>query len=335
MMQAAWYRQTGGTEVLNVSELPKPEPAQGQVLVRLIAHGVNPTDCKRRAGLRGERSHQLKIPGYDGAGIIEAVGDHVDPARTGEAVWVWEGFHNQWFGTAAEFICVDQSRAMPLPASSSFAHGACLGVPALTACHALMLAGPLADESVIVTGAAGVVCNYAVQMAKIMGARVLAVVRGESAKQDDAIQAGADQVINTDRDSLLEAALDFTKGRGARCLIDVDLGAHLAIASRITAVNGTISSFGTASNPKPTLDWTPMMQRNIRLCGIGIFSVPELRKIEALRFVQTCLERDALWHRIDSRWPLTAMALAHERQEQGRPRGKVIVTISEETFKQP
>jgi NADPH:quinone reductase-like Zn-dependent oxidoreductase len=108
----------------------------------------------------------------------------------------------------------------------------------------------------------------------------------------------------------------------------LDYVRHLEfIASRITAVNGTIASFGTACNPKPILDWTAFMHRNIHLCGVGIFSVPESRKMEAAAFVQACLVAGNLWHRIDSRWPLDAIANAHRRQEMGRPRGKVIVNI--------
>ncbi|HAB48759.1 MAG TPA: hypothetical protein DCE31_11720 [Lautropia sp.] len=99
------------------------------------------------------------------------------------------------------------------------------------------------------------------------------------------------------------------------------------IASRITAINGTIASFGSASNPKPEIDWAPFMHRNIHLCGVGIFSVPESRKLEAAAFVQRCLQAGQLWHRIDSRWPLEGIADAHRRQESGRPRGKVIVQI--------
>ena len=326
-MRAAWYSETGPANVITVGDVPTPQPQAWQVQVRLHAHGVNPTDWKRRAGQRGGVAFDRQIPGYDGAGVICAVGYGVNPQRVGERVWVWEGAQNKWDGTAAEFVCVDTSRAMPLPEAVTFDQGACLGVPALTACHSLMLAGPLEGETVVVTGAAGVVCNYAVQLAKAMGAKVLAVVRGDNTKAADAARAGADLVVNTDSTPLREAVLDFTQGHGAKSFIDVDLGAHLHDAARMVAVNGTIASFGTASNPKPVLDWTPFMHRNIHLCGVGIFSVPESRKLAAAAFVQQCLEQGQLWHRIDSHWPLAQFALAHQHQELGKPRGKVIVDL--------
>jgi NADPH2:quinone reductase len=324
-MRAAYYTGSGGPEVLQVGEFEDPEPGPGEVLVRVRAAGVNPTDWKRRSGQRGSLPFPRMIPGYDAAGVIEAVGDGVDPALAGHRVWVWEGAHQKWDGTSAELVRVPSSRAMPLPEKVSFEEGACLGVPAITACHSLMLAEPLDGQPVIVTGAAGAVCNYAVQLAKAMGARVMGVVRGGEDRDEDARRAGADRILNTDREDFRKAALEFTDGQGARCMIDVDLGAHLDFSWRIVAQNGTISSFGSASNPTPVLDWPKFMYRNIRLCGVAIFEVPEEAKLAAVRFVQKCLEQGRLWHRIDSTFPLDAIAEAHRRQETGRPRGKVIV----------
>lgn len=324
-MRAAHYAETGGPDVLRVGDLDDPAPGPGEVLVRVAASGVNPTDCKRRAGQRGPLPFPRMVPGYDAAGTVEAVGEGVHRARVGTRVWVWEGAHGKWDGTAAERVRVPASRAIPLPDGVAFDEGACLGVPAITACHALMLAAPLEGEAVIVTGAAGAVCNYVVQLAKAMGARVLAVVRGTEDRDEDASRAGADYVVNTDREDFLEAALAFTDGAGARCLVDVDLGAHLGFAWRMVAQNGTIASFGSATNPKPVLDWPRFMYRNIRLCGVAIFEVPEPAKLAAAGFVQKCLEEGRLRHRIDRRFRLDEIAAAHTRQETGRPRGKIIV----------
>ena len=326
-MRAAFYTEPGGPEVLRTGEIDDPAPGPGEVLVRVAASGVNPTDWKRRAGQRGSLPFPCMVPGYDAAGTVEAVGEDVHAARIGTRVWVWEGAHDKWDGTAAELVRVPASRAIPLPDGVSFEEGACLGVPAITACHSLMLAAPLDGQAVIVTGAAGTVCNYAVQLAKAMGATVLAVVRGTEDREEDSRRAGADLVVNTDRDDLRARALELTEGRGARCMVDVDLGAHLDIAWRITAQNGTIASFGSATNPRPVLDWPKFMYRNIAIRGVAIFEVPEPAKLAAAAFVQKSLEEGRLWHRIDSRFPLDGIAAAHRRQETGRPRGKVIVTL--------
>lgn len=326
-MKAAWYERTGDPDVLNVGEVEDPEPGAGEVVVAVRAHGVNPTDWKRRAGQRGtELPFPRMIPGYDAAGEIVATGAGVDPARVGQRVWVWEAAHQKWDGAAAELVRVPESRAMPLPENSSFAEGASLGVPAITACHALMLGGPLEGARAIVTGAAGAVCNYAVQLASAMGAEVIAIVRGEAEKEEDARLAGAAHVLNADRDDLRKSILAITDGAGVRTMIDVDLAAHLPFAWRVLEQNGTIASFGSATNPKPEIDWPKYMYRNIRLCGVAIFEVPEDAKLRAVRFVQDCLEGGRLRHRIDRSFPLQEIAAAHRYQETGRPRGKVIVT---------
>lgn len=328
-MKAAYYEATGtAREVFRCGEIADPEAGSGEVVVRVHVHGVNPTDCKRRGGQRGALPFPRVIPGYDAAGVIESVGAGVDPARVGQRVWAWECANRKWDGGAAERVRVPASRAMPLPDAVSFDDGASLGVPAITACHSLMLGGALGGETVIVTGAAGAVCNYAVQLAKRMGATVIGTVRGDDGRAEDAKRAGVDHLVNVEKESLKDAALDLTGGNGVRCMVDVDLGAHLRDIWRIVAQNGTVASFGSASNPKPELDWPKIMYRNIRLCGVAIFEVPEAAKMAAASYVQGALEAGALWHRVDSRWPLERIAEAHERQEAGRPRGKVLVDVA-------
>lgn len=324
-MKAAWYEQSGASSVLATGEIADPVAGPGEVVVKIFAHGVNPTDWKRRVGQRGALPFPKIIPGYDAAGIIESVGAGVDRERIGQRVWVWEAAHQKWNGAAAEKTVVSASRAMPLPPHMSDAEGAALGVPAMTACHALMLAGDLRNQNVLVTGAAGAVCNLAVQLAKSMGAHVIGVVRGSEDKEEDAKKAGADLVLNSDRHDLLKEVMAFTDGRGLRSMIDVDLGAHLDYSWRMMAQNGVIASFGTASNPKPALDWAAFMYRNIHLCGVAIFEVPEDVKRQVASYVQSCVEANALWLRIDETYTLDEIARAHDRQQFGRPRGKVIV----------
>ncbi len=132
-MKAAFYQRTGpAAEVLEVGEVEDPAPGPGEVLIRVRVHGVNPTDVKRRAGQRGKLPYPRVIPGYDAAGTVEAVGQDVHRARVGTRVWVWEGAHGKWDGTAAELVRVPASRAVPLPDGVAFEEGACLGVPAMT-----------------------------------------------------------------------------------------------------------------------------------------------------------------------------------------------------------
>lgn len=326
-MKAAIYEATGpAAEVLAIGEVPDPSPDRGEVLVRVAMHGVNPTDCKRRAGARGPLPYDRIIPGYDAAGVIEAVGPDVSRARVGQRVWVWEGAHHKWDGAAAELVTVPETRAMPLPEGADFAMGASLGVPGMTAAHALRLGGPLKGEVVLVTGGAGAVGLSAVAIGAHMGARVIATVRDE-ARREDALAAGAEAVVPADQESIEAKVKEMTGGKGVRCMVDVDLGAHLSRSWRWVAINGTIASYGSASDPAPTLDWPKFMYRNIAIRGVAIFEVPEEDKLEAAALVQAALEEGRLARRIDSTFPLDEIAKAHERQEDGRPRGKVLVEI--------
>ncbi|RMH49245.1 MAG: NADPH:quinone reductase, partial [Alphaproteobacteria bacterium] len=179
-MRAAVYRRTGpAEEVLTVEDLPDPVPGPGEVLVRVHASGVNPADVKRRGGWLGQRmDHPLVIPHADGAGEIIATGPGVDPARRGQRVWLWNaqggyGGPGRAFGTAAELCALPQSQAVPLPAALSFAQGACLGIPAMTAHRAVFADGPVAGRTILVAGAGGAVGHFAVQFAAAAGARVI------------------------------------------------------------------------------------------------------------------------------------------------------------------
>ena len=140
-MKAVWYDRTGGPEVLTFGELPTPSPAPGEVLVRLATSGVNPSDWKTRSGASRPMAFPRVVPHSDGAGTVEAVGEGVDRARIGERVWVWNGQWKRAFGTAAEYIALPSEQAVRLPENTGFDEGACLGIPALTALHAVLTDG--------------------------------------------------------------------------------------------------------------------------------------------------------------------------------------------------
>jgi len=143
-MRAAVYRGAGAArDVLRVEDIARPEPGPGEVLVRVRASGVNPTDYKTRSGATARPIDEFQVPHHDGAGVIEAVGAGVDPARVGERVWLWLAAFGRRWGTAAEWTVVPARQAVPLPDSASFALGASLGVPALTAHRCLFADGPL------------------------------------------------------------------------------------------------------------------------------------------------------------------------------------------------
>jgi NADPH:quinone reductase and related Zn-dependent oxidoreductases len=178
-----------------------------------------------------------------------------------------------------------------------------------------------------VIGGAGAVGAAAVALARHMGARVIASVRDRE-RIADAEAAGAETVVSGEIGEIEAAVKELTAGAGVRAMVDVDLGAHLSRSWRWVAENGTIASFGSASDWTPTLDWAKFMYRNIAIRGVAIFEVPEAEKLAALALVQDAVEAGRLAPVIDSVLPLSRIAEAHERQETGRPRGTVCVDPS-------
>ena len=327
MMKAACYRAQGkGSEVIQIEEFPIPEPQKGELLIKVAAHGVNPTDCKRRSGLRGPMKHEVIIPGFDAAGTIAKMGSDVAGRQLDERVWVWEAAHGCWDGAAAEYVRVPASRVMTLPETASMALGASLGVPALTAAHALRLGRTTPGDTILITGGGGAVGNAAVALAKFMGCHVLATARSPQ-QQEDARLAGADHVVAPIAEDIGAKIADITNGQGVRHMVDVDLGGHLEHSWSYVAQNGSIASYGSASNPKPMLEWSKFMYRNIAIHGVAIFEVPEEDKLAAAKLVQQALERDFFVERTAKIFSLEETGFAHDYQEDGRPRGKVIVRM--------
>jgi len=193
-MRAILYRRPGLAEdVLELAELPTPDLAPGEVLVRVSVSGVNPSDVKLRAGGRpGVEGlpYPAIIPHSDGAGVIEAVGEGVAPARIGQSVWLWNAQWQRANGSCAEYIALPENQAVPLPDGIDVETGACLGIPAVTA-HACLYADshPL-GETVLITGGAGAVSAYAIRMASLAGAKVISTVSSQE-KADIALEAGA------------------------------------------------------------------------------------------------------------------------------------------------
>ncbi|MCG8508945.1 MAG: alcohol dehydrogenase catalytic domain-containing protein, partial [Rhodospirillales bacterium] len=183
-MKAAWYRQFGvAHEVLETGEVDTPEPSEGEVRVKIALSGINPVDVKRRRGGRGDMPAPLVIPHFDGAGTVDAVGLGVSPDRIGERVWIYEANCQRAIGSAAEYVCVAEGLAVPLPEGTGFEAGASLGIPALTAHACVFSDGDLAGKSVLVTGGTGAVGGYAVQFAGLAGANVIATVGDDGKKE--------------------------------------------------------------------------------------------------------------------------------------------------------
>ena len=328
-MRAAWYEKTGpAAEVLQVGEMPVPEPGPGEVRVRVVASGLNPTDVKTRAGSRPMAFPRV-VPHQDGAGVIDRVGPGVPAARVGERVWM---FIVQWqrpWGTAAEFTVVPATLAVTLHRNTSFAEGACLGIPGVTAHRCLFADGPVAGQTVLVTGGAGAVGHYAVQLAKWGGATVIATVSSRE-KGARASAAGADHTVNYRTGNPAAEILDLTGGAGVDRIVDVDFGANLAVSLRVIKANGTIAAYASMGDAEPTLPFYALMTKNVTLRPVLLYTMPERAKGEAADDIVRLVEAGRLQHQIGVRFPLARIVDAHHAQESGQVIGNIVVDVAPE-----
>jgi len=327
-MRAAWFEKFGeAADVLKVGEMDAPIAGPGEVLVRLHASGVNPSDVKKRAGSFPDLlDGGPVVPNSDGAGIIEAVGDGVDAARVGERVWIYQAQFARRFGTAAEYVAIDNARAPALPENVSFEIGACLGIPAMTAHRTVFADGDVAGQTIVVTGAAGRVGHYAVQWAAQAGARVIATAsNADDAATCDA--AGAAHVVNHRGDCFADDILAANNGDRIDRAIDLEFGANLETWIATLKTSGTIATYGSVAVPEPKLPFFKLMYLDATVRFIIVYAMPEAAKRHAIDDITAALREDKLQHRIAEQLPLQDIARANEIIETGEVRGAVILAL--------
>ena len=325
-MKAVWYERTGAApDVLTFGEMPTPEAGPGEVRVRLEASGVKPADVGRRAGNYRAMEFPRVIPNSDGAGVIDQLGDGVTRLHLGQRVWLFNGQRNgRAFGTAAEYIALADYLVTPLPDDVSFAAGATLGIPCMTAWCCLFGDGPIAGQTVLVTGGAGAVGHYAVQLAKAGGARVIATV-SSAIKDMEARLAGADLVVNYKTDDVVAEVMAFTGQRGVDRVVDVDFGGNIATTLKIMAANSTIAVYATNGNRTPTIPMRELMEKCIALRALVLFALPPPLLETAQADISKWLAAGPRIHNIAAQFPLAETAQAHLAVEKGDKLGTVVV----------
>ncbi len=329
-MRAVFYEQVGpANEVLQFADLPDPTPAAGEVRVRVQWSGVNPSDVKSRAGLRSRvLPFARTIPHSDGMGVIDAVGEGVAAQRMGQRVWLWNASWGRPFGSAAEFICLPQRQAVPLPDNVSGEAGACLGIPALTALHAVLMDGGVAGKTVLVAGGAGAVGHYAVQLASRLGAaRVISTVSSD-AKAALARSAGADDVINYKTEAVAERVRDMTQGQGVDRIIELDIAVNGAMDLEMLRAGGEVVAYG--SSPQPlNLPFPVLLAMNIQLKFFMVYHLSDVDRARAQATLHRLLSRGELAHNIALRLPLGQAVQAHEAVEAGLTMGNVVLQVGQ------
>lgn len=328
-MKAAFYEKLGSArEVLQLGVLADPHPAAGEVRVRIEWSGVNPSDVKSRMGLRSKQMPFARvIPHSDGSGVIDAVGDGVPNDRVGQRVWVWNAAWGRPHGTACEFVCLPQEQAVALPDGVEGEAAACLGIPALTALHAVLMDGGVAGKTVLVAGGGGAVGHYAVQMASRLGAaRVLASV-STSEKAALARGAGADDLVFYKTEPLAERVLELTNGQGVDRIIELDLAANAEADVQMLRSGGECVVYGSSASTVQ-LPFFPLIARNIQLKFFIVYHLAPNERTRAISTLTRMLQHGVLQHNVAARLPLEEISAAHELVESGRAAGNVALKVN-------
>lgn len=332
-MRAAIYERRGpAREVLKIVDRPIPEPAAGEVRIKIANSAINPTDIKARSMWLGQTAMPSAVvtPHRDGAGIVDKVGDGVDPARVGDRVWLSVLDRVRPFGTAAEYITVPAHLAWSLPDHVSFAEAAAMPIPALTAYCALVRDGPINGKTVLVQGGAGAVGFYAVQFAKWAGAgKVIATVSREE-QADKARSAGADDVVNyksADVRQRIEAAAGGPNA--VHHIVEVNFGANAALDAALIANNGCLVAYGSDADATPRIPFYTFMQKDTLIRAAILYEIPRPLLAKAAGDINSLLAEGRLKHQIAARFPLDQIVQAHEMQENGRTIGKILIDIAD------
>jgi NADPH2:quinone reductase len=324
-MRAAYYEKNGpAREVLTLGDVDTPRPGPGEVLVRLKTSGVNPSDVKSREGRTRKIAFPRVIPHSDGAGDIEAVGDGVPKSRIGERVWTWNGQWKRAFGTCADYIVLPAALAVKLPDHIGYDAGACLGIPAMTAYHAVAETG--AAKTVLISGGAGGVGHYAIQFAKARGQTVITTVSSD-AKADLARQAGADHTIDYKRENIGERVMAITGKAGVDAVVEMDFSGNARLMPAVLHPRSTIVVYGNSSG-EATIPSQFFLQNVITIRYIFVYELTQTERDAAVSGITRLLESKTLMNNVALTLPLKDIVTAHEAVEQGKAFGNVVVSMT-------
>jgi len=339
MICAAYQNKGKASEVLKIVERDIPEPKTNEVRVRLAASGINPSDVKMRAGA-GNNSTDMPfpevIPHSDGAGILDAIGDE-SPAMTditghsislGERVYLFNAGWQRAHGTAGEYVTLPADQVIALPDQASFSHGACLGIPAMTAAHAVLTGRNVKGGSILVSGGGGAVGRYAIQMAKAAGAKQIIATASTPLSMATAKDAGADHVFDYQMDNLEVAIMDHSGGIDHA--IEPEFGRNVDMLAAVLKESATITSYGSAAIMRPEIPFYPLMFKNITLTMMLVYLMDYDARKTVAKAIRGWLRDGAITEHLAALLPLKDIAKGHEMVEQGGKSGSVILKISDQ-----
>jgi NADPH:quinone reductase-like Zn-dependent oxidoreductase len=339
-MKAAYFPQHGGPEVMEYGERPDPQPAKGELLVKIHTAAMNRVDKWIRDGWPGIKLTLPHIPGSDGAGTVESDGQHFRKRDRvvintnigcGHCEFCLAGQDNlcsDWHllgetmpGTYAEFVAVPERQLLRIPDSVSFETAAASGLVCLTAWHSLITKGQLhAGESVLIIGAGGGVNTAAIQIAKLAGAFVY-VVGSDEKKLEGARALGADVGIDRSKEDWGKKIFQLTAKRGVDVVVDNVGAATMMMSIRALRKGGRILTVGNTSGPKFEIDNRYIFGKHISILGSTMGALKDFSTVMKLAF------DGKIKMPIDSTFSLAEVRAAHEKMENGDLFGKILLAL--------
>lgn len=329
MNRAVRFHETGGPEVLQLEEVDTPQPASDEVLIRTRALGINRAESMFRLGKYGIDPVFPSGIGYEAAGTVEALGDGVNGLAVGDAVSVVPSFTMVDYSVHGELVLAPAHAVVAHPERLSFEEAASVWMQFITAYGGLVdLAGVRAGDTVLISAASSSVGLAAIQIAHKAGARAIALTR-TSAKRQQLLDAGADDVIATTEEDVAARVHELTNGEGARVIFDPVGGAALADLITAAAHEGHIVLYGVLDSTPTPLNVGEVLFKHLTIRGFELFEITtdSQRRAEAVAFVAEGLANGELTPTVDKTFPLEEIAEAHRYMEASGQVGKIVVTV--------
>jgi NADPH2:quinone reductase len=321
-MKAIVFDKTGGPEVLTLSDVPKPHPRPGYVLIKVHAIGINFADVRFRQGLYTVKPNLPDTPGMEAAGVVEALGDGATGFTPGQRVCAFT------VKSYAEYCQAPATMVVPLPDALDFIQGAAFPIQVLTAYHMLhTMDSTTPGKTVVVHSAAGGVGLAAVQLAKVAGARVIGTVSSDD-KKALATESGADAVINYATHKFADEVMKLTDGRGADLILDAVGKPTFEDGLKCLAPFGHLILYGRAGGPTDPLNVATLSAKSNKVSGFSMPTIsrgfPDKTRDSAERCFALMREGKLKLH-IGKTFPLAQAAEAHRFMESRQSTGKLVL----------
>ena len=323
------FHQTGDASVLQFDTLPVAEPGPGQIRIKVKALGLNRAEVMFRQGAYLEVPEFPARIGYEASGLVEAIGEGVEGFAVGDAVGTIPAFSMGEFGVYGEHAIVPAHAVAHKPESLSHRQNAAIWMQYVTAWGALVHLGKLqAGQTLLVTAGSSSVALAAVQLAKRIGAQVVVTTRGPE-KVEFILQQGADHVIQTEREDLVQRMAEITKGRGAQLIFDPVAGPMLEQLAEVAAPGAMIIEYGAlASDPTP-YPLFAALAKALTIRGYTLFELSQQPQTlqQAKEYLIPLFEQQSLLPVLDKDFPLEQIRQAHDYMQSNQQMGKITVSV--------